>query len=94
MSAHLAFAVVAARDEAVAALVKGAVGEREDVRAQDLEEAEGPARIDLLLDEAHEEAAQLRAARDRDEGLAAQELVANVVNVAPAAEMRGAGFRA
>ena len=39
---HLARAVVAARDEAVARLVEGAVGERQDVRSQDLEEVDVP----------------------------------------------------
>ena len=47
---HLARAVVAARDEAVARLVEGAVGERQDVRSQDLEQVEVLVlvRLDLL----------------------------------------------
>ena len=37
---HLAGAIVRAGDEAVARLVEGAVGERQDVRAEHLEEGE------------------------------------------------------
>ena len=48
---HLARPIVRAGDEAVAALVESAVGERQDVRAQDLEEVKVLGRlghIDLL----------------------------------------------
>ena len=47
---YLAGAIVAARDEAVARLVEGAVGQRQDVRSQDLEQVEVLVlvRLDLL----------------------------------------------
>ena len=60
----LARAVVAAGDEAVARLVEGAVGQRQDVSSQDFEEVEVLALVRLdLLDEFVDQLAQLRARR-------------------------------
>ena len=73
---HLARAVVAARDETVARLVEGAVRQREDVRAQDLEQVEALVLVRLLLlDQLVHQLAQLRLSRIGDEGLLADQLV-------------------
>jgi len=47
-AAYLAGAVVAARDEPVPRLVKGAIGQRQNVRTQDLEEVEALVLVRLL----------------------------------------------
>ena len=80
----LAGAVVAARDEPRAALVEGAVGQREQVCSQHLEEAEALHLILLLLlDKLLDELLELRLACLRDERLLEQNLIDQAINVSP-----------
>lgn len=78
----LARAVVAARDELAAALVEGAVRERQKVRSKDLEKSELLHLVFLLfLDELFDEFFELGLAGFRDEWLFEQNLVNKAVDV-------------